>query len=405
MTGPAATTAARPKRRRRWAYVLTALLLGVVVAALLTEFAVRLFWQLPPGFAEFQQAGMYCAAPDGSPTLQPGYRGTLQIGEGGPETTVAIDALGMRGREFPAKGPGERRVLMVGDSLVFGYGVEAEQALPACVERELRARGLAASVGNGGVPGFGARHYVEHMERLDAPFGADAFVFCSFLGNDAIDDTAPQQVIYAGLRLQGVMARLVRTSWRVRLAMRSRAALWLETWLWTNKPEWSPLFGAQLDPEDATRAVGLPGEGQRHAGLFLDVRDENRVWQDGAPPVIPRLCGYLRDSLERAKAIAAGRPLVYVVLPTLWQVDEAERLAKLRSWGWDPAGYERGLAQRRWLAIANELGIPAFDATPILAAGGPAKDLFIADGGHLSVRGNELVGAWLAGELEALLRR
>lgn len=408
MSAPGATpgpAAPRPKRKRRLAYVLSAALLGLVVALVLVEVAFRLLWTLPPWLAELQQAGMYTAAADGSPVLQPGYRGTLQIGADGPETRVAINALGMRGPELAAKQPGEQRVLMVGDSLVFGYGVEAEQALPACVERALRGRGVVATVGNGGVPGFGSRRYAEHLERLDAPFAADAFVFCSFLGNDAIDDTTPRQAIYAGLRLQGVMAQLVHTSWRTRLALRSRAALWLENWIFTNKPEWSPLFGVRLDPEDEARAVGLPAEGQRHAGLFLDARDERRAWQDGAPPVIPRLCGYLRESLERAKAIAAGRPLVYLVLPTVWQVDETERLAKLASWKWQPADYERGLAQRRWLAIARELGIPAFDATPILAAAGPAKELFIADGGHLSVRGNELVGAWLAGELAALLRR
>ncbi len=44
------------------------------------------------------------------------------------------------------------------------------------------------------------------------------------------------------------------------------------------------------------------------------------------------------------------------------------------------------------------------DATPILAAEPDAAGLFLADGGHLSPRGNEAVGRWLAGEIGPALR-
>jgi lysophospholipase L1-like esterase len=403
-----AVTPAKPRKRRRWSFVMTALLLGLVLALLLLELAFRLFWQLPPWLAEFQQAGMYTAADDGSPVLLPGYRGTLRIGADGPLTSVAIGNLGMRGPDVPAKRPGEKRVLMVGDSLVFGYGVEGDEALPACVESALRAQGLDASVGNGGVPGCGSRHYVRHLDRLDEPFGADAFVVCGYLGNDAIDDVSPQPTVYAGLMLHGAMAKLVHTSWRARLALRSRAALWVENWIVSNKPEWSPLATVQPDAEEAMRTAGLPPAlpiNTQLAGLFLDVRDPNKTWQEGTPAVIPRLCGYLKESLQEMQALAGDRPLVFVILPTEWHVDPASWREQLVAFGFDPTDYERGLAQQRWREVAERLGIPTLDATPVLAAAGvPAKDLFIADRGHLSVRGNEIVGRWLAGELAARLR-
>lgn len=399
-----AAAAPKPRRRRRWSFVITALLLGTVLAALLVELAFRLFWTLPPWLAEFQQAGMYVATSDRDTALRPGYRGTLAIGDTGVTTQVAIDDLGLRGESVGEKRAGERRVLMVGDSLVFGYGVEAAEALPATLQRALRERGVDATVGNGGVPSYGSRHAVAHMARLDAPFATDAFVVCGFLGNDAIDDASPDRTVYAGLLLQGAMARLVHTSWRTRLALRSRAALWFESWIFTNRPEWSPLADAVFDPAEAERMAGMPQGGAEHAGLFLDVVDEQRSWAEGAPPVIPRVLAELRRSLERARTVAGRRPLWFLILPTIWQVDDARRAERMRQLGFAPEAFRRGLAQERWASVARELGIPVFDATPILAAEPDHDGLFIADGGHLSVRGNEVVGRWLAGELAAALR-
>jgi lysophospholipase L1-like esterase len=400
---PAAAHAGKPKKRRRSAFVVTALLLGLVVASLLVEAAFRMFWTLPPWFAEFQQAGMYVAVAGSETALQPGYRGTLRVGADGT-TQVSINALGLRGPEIGTKQTGEKRLLVVGDSLVFGYGVEAESALPARLEAALSAQGARVTVGNGGVPGFGSRHAIGHMARLDAPFAADAFVFCGFLGNDASDDTSPRRTVYAGLMLQGAMASLVGTSWRTRLALKSRAALWVEAWILSNRPHWSPLAGWTPDPAEQALAAGLPPDGQRHAGLFLDVIDERHAWTEGAEPVLPRLTGILTGSLRCGRDAAAGRPFVFVVLPTLWQVDEERRVQRLRELGFDPAIYERGLAQKRWLEAAAAAGVRAFDATPILAADPEPATLFIADGGHFTTRGNELVARWLAKELAPLLR-
>jgi len=392
-----------PRKRRRWAFLSTALLLGLVFAAVLLEVAFRSFWEPPAWFTELQLAGMYVATPDGEMGLQPGFHGTMHAGDA-PTVSVSINSLGMRGAELGAKVQGERRVLVAGDSLVFGHGVEAQQALPERLAAELRKQGLVVTAGNTGVPSYGCSHAVTHMAHLAPRFSADAFVLCTFLGNDAMDEVNPERTAYAGLMLLGPMVRLVNTSWRARLAMRSRAALWLEAWILTNWPSQSPLTQLPPDPEQEKRSAGMPPEAQQHAGLFLDVIDETKTWVAGTPPVVPRIAGYVRTALQRALEVAGKRPLVFVVLPTLWQVDEQKRVAELRRLGFAPAEFERGRAQSRWLAVAKELGIPAFDATPVLAAEPDPEQLYFADGGHLSVRGNEVVAKWLATELAPLLK-
>src|SRR5262249_38776706 len=69
--------------------------------------------------------------------------------------SARINAAGMRDRELTPKAPGEIRLLAVGDSFTYGTGVEAEDAYPKVLERELRDRGYAGSVWNAGVPGWG----------------------------------------------------------------------------------------------------------------------------------------------------------------------------------------------------------------------------------------------------------
>lgn len=379
-----------------------ALALGGVVSLALLELAFRLFWTLPPSFAEFQHAGMYTAASDGSPVLKPGYRGTLQIVD--RQTKVAINSLGMRDPEPVAASPPAKRVLMVGDSMVFGYGVEHREALPQALQRALARRGVTACVGNGGVPGYGSRHYVEHLERLDKAFHADAFVVCGCLGNDSVDDTKPFTTVYAGLRVDGVIARGVQSSWRMRLAFRSRAALWLESWIVINKPSWSPLAAVSVDPLEAQLTLGLPAKAKLWGGVFLDVRDSATTWQEGTPPVIPRLCGYLRDSLARARKVAADRPIVFVILPTSRQTHADCYPQALQQAGFDPRDYQRGLGQQRWLDAAKQASVEGIDATIALQDAGTVEELFLEDASHLSARGNEAVGDWLGAQLCKRLR-
>lgn len=391
-------TSAWARRRVHPAIAATLAQLGLCVAALLVEAGFRLFWRLPPWFAEFGQAGMYAATADGDVALLPGYRGTLRVDV---ETTIAINSLGMRGPEPGPKGADERRVLVLGDSIVWGYGVEADATFAARLGPLLSTERTSTVAGNGGVPGYGSKHMAAQMARLDAPFGADAFVVCGYLGNDPLDDAAPQRTVFDGLMLQGAWARLVELSPRARLMYRSRAALWLESWLANAHPERSLIAQLRFLPAEEAATMGFT-PARLFAGLFLDAIDEKAVWDDGAPPVIPRSLAALRGSLERMRGVAKGRPLVFVVMPTMWQVAEDRRVARLRECGIDPATTGRGLAQRRWLETAKAAGVTALDATPILAAASDPAAMFLSDGGHLSVAGHEVVAAWLAQELARL---
>jgi lysophospholipase L1-like esterase len=111
--------------------------------------------------------------------LQPGYRGSQ-----GP-ITVTINSNGLRGTSFgPLKN--ERRILVLGDSLAFGWGVADEEAFPALLEQRLTADGLNVKVINGGVPGYSTWHQFKFLAARIKELQPD-LVLLALFGNDYLD--------------------------------------------------------------------------------------------------------------------------------------------------------------------------------------------------------------------------
>jgi len=102
-------------------------------------------------------------------TNSPAYREYAQRFE--QAVRPQLNALGYRDGD-PARGrePGTLRLLVVGDSFVFGFGVpDAADTFPAALERELAARRPGQPpcvVFNGGQPGLDTRHELQVLEQL-----------------------------------------------------------------------------------------------------------------------------------------------------------------------------------------------------------------------------------------------
>jgi len=79
--------------------------------------------------------------------------------------TVHINALGLRDREFAVARSQTYRVLAIGDSLTYGWGVEIEQTWPTQLERNLREGGLDLEVLNLGRSGIAPSFYALLAER------------------------------------------------------------------------------------------------------------------------------------------------------------------------------------------------------------------------------------------------
>ncbi|MGE3459626.1 MAG: hypothetical protein AB7O24_31225 [Kofleriaceae bacterium] len=154
MTQPAIATpvpvqprAPRPARRwLRWiartGMVIGGLAVGLIVAELV--FRAR-------ADGAFPHLNIYAADPELGVRLMPGASQRVSFG-GNPVTEVRINSAGYRGAELPA--PASDEVLVVGDSQVFGLGVEEHQTFSAVM-----AKASGKPVVNGGVPTYGPAEY------------------------------------------------------------------------------------------------------------------------------------------------------------------------------------------------------------------------------------------------------
>lgn len=90
--------------------------------------------------------------------LEPGASQRLAF-TGNPATSLRINSKGFRGGEWPAPKQGE--LIVVGDSQVFGLGVEEDETFPAQLAKQSGRQVL-----NAGVPTYGPREYLAVAKAL-----------------------------------------------------------------------------------------------------------------------------------------------------------------------------------------------------------------------------------------------
>jgi lysophospholipase L1-like esterase len=90
---------------------------------------------------------------------QPGFRGYFH------DRPVSINRQGCRGPELARpKPPGMRRILCLGDSITFGFGVGEQENYPYLIGRALRKERV--EVVNGGVNGYTSHQVLARFRRL-----------------------------------------------------------------------------------------------------------------------------------------------------------------------------------------------------------------------------------------------
>jgi lysophospholipase L1-like esterase len=199
----------RGRAAARGALVALALTLGSVVAFLgLAEVGFRVTGSYAPESVFLQ------AADRELPDVQTEW-----------DLTYRTNALGLRGPlpERPRPDSVDLRVAVIGDSFVFGQGVEWEQSFPALLERRLGGSDRIAEVVNVSNIGIGAEAYYVLLKRVALPFQPDVVVVNVF-GNDASRSgrrSWPRRTL-ATLSHRWRLASLARTFSRERARRRNR---------------------------------------------------------------------------------------------------------------------------------------------------------------------------------------
>jgi lysophospholipase L1-like esterase len=109
------------------------------------------------------------ADPDLLWSPKPGFHGAFM------DRPVSINSLGLRGPEPRTPRP-RRRILCLGDSITFGYGVGDDETYPAALGRALEGSGV--EVVNGGVTGYTSHQVRKLLARVGPTVRPDVVTVC-----------------------------------------------------------------------------------------------------------------------------------------------------------------------------------------------------------------------------------
>lgn len=234
------------------------------------------------------------------------------------QAVAHINTLGFRGPETSSDPPiGRARILAIGDSFTFGFGVNDEEPWPHQLEILCAESGHDVEVLNLGVPGASLYNYLEIAERAIPYLQPDLVI----LGLLQLDDLAPDPM----MSLEGALpeSALERIASAAGLTLRSVAPnLYYRLGRFEARPAetWNPeqthtafrtqyeQYVANASQSDTARIAALPEEVRRdfERGLLNPVLLSSA---GGISSVLQLLLQYKHDNpvVDQALALAGER--------------------------------------------------------------------------------------------------
>jgi lysophospholipase L1-like esterase len=282
---------------------------------------------------------------------------------GSTEGVFRRGASGVTGRtnrwglRSPETAPGDAdvtRILVIGDSFAFGWGVEEGEAFPRRLEALLRARHphRRIEVVNAAIPGYSQYQQLALLRRLRRDLRVDGVVSTFSLSNDMIDE----------VRIRRYAGRLTE---------------------YTPRPR---------NPESALSELIR----RSYALSWLDFR--TRALQFQAGNALPGSVRRAEESLRglAAECAADGIAMLLVRVPRRTEITDAGvRLAVARF-------MTRG-ARAMHDRVGRELGLPVVDLTEPIARVEQGGTAFLPNDPHWTPEGHRAVADFLLEDVDALI--
>ncbi|MEO7272754.1 MAG: hypothetical protein ABIX28_15415 [Vicinamibacterales bacterium] len=290
------------------------------------------------------------------------------------DTEIHINAEGVRDDEPIGPKPAhERRVLLLGDSLVLSVQVPFDQTFGELLERRLNARGSADHyrVINAGVQGYGPVEELLFFRSIAATVQPDLVLETVFVGNDA------EEAVRSAPRLRGdarPAARAVAESMTTRLRRIVRRSMVLQL--------------LRLRVVSAT---------ERFRGVLAAPEPPLQSYAATPAPRIAEGLEVTRQCVREISALAAanGARTAIALMPARFQVDDPDYGRLKEAVAAAGGDLQRDAASARFAAALAPLALPQLDLLPALRRALPGTDLFFQETVHLTPRGHEVVAAAL----------
>ncbi len=145
------------------------------------------------GHTEVHPKGLYTLDEKIGWTLTPNFSG--QFKKMDFNISVQANSDGIREHEVVDKQHNKVRILGLGDSFAFGWGVEYAQTFYSTVETLLnvnvsKSENLSYEVINTGIPGYGTYEALQSLQNIGMGYNPDVVVLAFYEGNDYINNGA-----------------------------------------------------------------------------------------------------------------------------------------------------------------------------------------------------------------------
>lgn len=373
---------------------------GIVFALLVCEAALRL---TGAGSMVISYGSMYQNDPAAGWTCSPNSNERFYL-PGAFDVRIVCNSKGLRDSEKDyAKAPGTRRILMLGDSFIWGHGVENS----AMVSTVLQDMLPGCETVNFGVKGYSTVQEVVRLESEGVRYEPDmALLF--FCWNDLEDNFDSKDLSRPVAELEGDDdLRIVNSP--VQNCYKSPVKLWLQANCRTFA---FARYSLELLEEKFKTKRGrgelraqLPADEARVVKKKPQGRMEFSLPELYAPPTpeLDRAWTAVRLLLERARdtmARAGGR-LAVVYVPTLEGTDRLIFSAEMQRAGYDPdeEDFDWNRPSSRLAGICRGLGVAYIDPTPVFRAYPDHAALFSKRDAHWSPTGHRLVAETVAASI------
>lgn len=168
---------------------LILLVVTLFLIFLMLEFVVRLYWY-PPQDKGYPKE-LHILNEELGYSLQPGYEGNFPM-ERYSHKKIKVNSNGLRDDDIPYERENDNlRILVLGDSVTFGSGVNEDEIYTSYLETKLRSAGISADVINAGVSGYEFNQEKQFYDTEGYKYDPD-YVFIAIVLNDIYDADIPQ---------------------------------------------------------------------------------------------------------------------------------------------------------------------------------------------------------------------
>jgi lysophospholipase L1-like esterase len=345
-------------------------LFSLAVSLIAVDLGLRLFTSIGP------RSGTLMPAPDASQRLtartssmSPGYVGQLQ-GRDFSSIPVRTNALGFRDEERDIESlSNSETVLFLGDSYIFGWGIEREDRLSEILEAKLGTSGVRVQVLNMALPGWGTYQHLDVLHAYGWRLRPKLVILGFFVGNDFLDDIATRSAdrgTFTEINAGPLLLPVSNIERRVRRLLRSSPVFNLLTYGLWNVGAFRQLFNRLEVRNDRIDLYG-PLTEQRKQELYAPTME--------ALAAVSKFCREF------------GTAVLVALIPDHLQVLSPEIFAS----------YDLAQPQRILSEHLNDIGLPYVDLLPTLRNAPDPQRLYFREDKHWTREGH----AWVAPVLVA----